>query len=88
MSGKRAKKLRRELKKTHMTVFQDFVIEIAVMPFYKRFWFCWLMAWCRHGLQKGLKDIITERRRLTPDGKPVKWYNRPIGDFLWRKVKR
>ena len=68
MSGKSAKKLRRVVKKFNMEVFKDFVVEISVMPFWTRLWFCLKMAFLRHELQKGLKPEFETRRKLTADG--------------------
>ena len=68
MSGKSAKKLRRTIKKFNMQVFKDFTVEVSVMPFWTRLMFCLRMAFLRHELQRGLKDEIEARRKLTADG--------------------
>ena len=68
MSGKQAKNDRRRTKKQvgrdNQRVFHAFMLEISAHPFWQRFWFCLLMAFKRHALQKSMKDAIAERKRL------------------------
>lgn len=62
MSGKRNKKLRKEIKRFNKKVFYDFTVEVSAMPFWPRLKFCMLMAFCRHKLQKSLMEEIKAKR--------------------------
>lgn len=68
MSGKDNKKRRRDVRKQfardNQAVFQEFMLEISAQPFWQRFWFCLLMAFKRHVLQKSMKAQIAERKRF------------------------
>jgi len=68
MSQKNDKKLRRVVNKKaardNQAVFQAFMLEISAQPFWQRFWFCLLMAFKCHNLQKSMKDQIRARKRL------------------------
>lgn len=71
MSERSAKRLRRAVKKQSKDIFYEHVIEISIMPFFKRLWYCLKMAFNCHGLQKQLKDNIAARRKFTAAGKVI-----------------
>ena len=68
MSDKKVKKNRQEIKRQYardnQRVFHGFMVEISAHPFWKRFWFCFKMAFVLHPLQRSLKPQIAEHRRL------------------------
>jgi len=70
MSGKSAKKLRRQGHKVRKEIFTEFVIQVSAMDFWPRFWFCMKMAFLMQPLQKRYKDEIEARRSFDEDGNP------------------
>lgn len=69
MSGKRNKKLRKEIKRFNKKVFYDFTVKVSAMPFWERFKFCFNMAFLRHELQRKLKPEIEAKRAEIKEGK-------------------
>jgi hypothetical protein len=72
MSGKSAKRIRKQVNKLNKEVFKDFMVEVSAMPFWTRLAFCLNMAFCRHALQRGLMPEIKARRKYNREGQQIK----------------